>query len=68
MSRRHFEIEDSEDGPVLCDLGSANGTFVNSQLVRDKLLSAGDKITAGMTVFVVRFVAECESKNNSEHL
>lgn len=58
MSRHHFVIEFSENGPVLRDLMSSNGTFVNSQLTSEKLLCDADRITAGRTLFVVRFVDE----------
>jgi hypothetical protein len=57
MSRRHFSIDYTEDGPVIRDLDSLNRTFLNYDLVREAVLGEGDKITAGMTVFYVRFVA-----------
>ena len=46
-SRQHCIIERTADGWRVRDLGSANGTFVNNQSVRDCLLSAGDHLIAG---------------------
>ncbi len=57
MSRRHFSIEYAKDGPVIRDLNSLNRTFVNHEEVREAPLHAGDKITAGMTLFYIRFLA-----------
>jgi signal transduction histidine kinase len=51
-SRRHAEFVRSPEGYRLIDVGSANGTFVNGQGVRDVLLQAGDQIRIGQTVLV----------------
>lgn len=56
MSRSHFAIAYSEDAPVIRDLGSSNGTFVNGEVIREAELQNGDRIMAGTTVFVVRFL------------
>jgi len=48
LSRQHFIIERSAAGIVLRDLGSKNGTELNSQRVSgSSLLSHGDRIKAG---------------------
>lgn len=48
VSRRHATVRETQDGPVLTDLGSANGTRVNGQRVRgDRLLQPGDTVVLG---------------------
>ena len=47
-SRRHALIEWSDDGFVLRDLGSANGTALNGQPVSEALLSPGDVVGIGL--------------------
>lgn len=44
ISHHHAEIIRTEEGYVLMDLGSANGTFVNDVAVNRKVLRAGDLI------------------------
>jgi nitrogen-specific signal transduction histidine kinase len=51
-SRRHAEFVRTLEGYRLLDVGSANGTFVNNQAVRDVLLQPGDHIQIGQTVLV----------------
>ncbi len=52
VSRRHAEFVRTPDGYRVRDVGSANGTFVNSQSVHDALLQPGDQIQIGQTVLV----------------
>jgi signal transduction histidine kinase len=53
VSRRHAEFTPTKDGGYrLLDVGSANGTFVNNQSVRDVQLQAGDQVQIGQTVLV----------------
>ena len=44
ISRKHFKIKKSDNGYVIQDLNSTNGTYVNNKRVQTVLLSAGDKI------------------------
>jgi diguanylate cyclase (GGDEF)-like protein len=66
MSKNHCEISiikniDHEiERIVLQDLNSTNGTFVNSELVQQKILKAGDKIETGNTIFRFSFNDEIE--------
>jgi len=46
-SRRHAEIERVDQGYLLRDLGSTNGTFVNGAQVQEKQLETGDRIDIG---------------------
>jgi hypothetical protein len=49
VSRRHASIAVVNGVPVLRDLGSTNGTFVNGERVETRTLSAGDRLTFGNT-------------------
>lgn len=53
-SRRHAEIAVGEDGPVLADLDSRNGTFHNGERVEEPVaLAPGDHVRCGDTVLAV---------------
>jgi signal transduction histidine kinase len=52
VSRRHAEFVRTPEGYRVRDVGSANGTFVNNQSVRDVLLQPGDQIQVGQSVMV----------------
>jgi len=49
VSRRHAELRPTEDGWVLVDLGSTNGTRVNGAGVTERQLHDGDTISVGDT-------------------
>lgn len=55
VSKAHCQIEAREDALVVRDLGSRNGTLVNGAVAKETRLSAGDKLTIGLTSFVVSF-------------
>ena len=52
VSRRHAEIRRIGAGYQLFDVGSANGTFVNNQRVKESPLTAGDHIAIGQSILV----------------
>jgi len=54
ISRRHCEVRLDGDALTVADLGSSNGTFVNSKRVRQAELAPGDLLCIGPVVFVVR--------------
>ncbi len=55
VSRRHAGLTRGEDGWLLSDLGSHNGTRVNGWLVREPVpLRPGDMVQFGSALFVVR--------------
>ena len=58
ISRRHSEIRVTNDGPHLVtsirDLGSTNGTFVNSERITSQRLEDGDRLTVGRTTLTFR--------------
>lgn len=52
LSRRHFEVLPQEDGSIqVRDLGSRNGTFLNTLPARNTRVQPGDQITAGNNTF-----------------
>lgn len=53
-SRRHAQIVRRDDGFVVADLGSTNGTLVNGEPVRERALADRDRITIGSTVLEFR--------------
>jgi hypothetical protein len=53
-SRQHAEVRRTDDGFVLSDLGSTNGTLVNGTSIREHLLEDGDRITIGETALEFR--------------
>jgi len=52
VSRRHAELRQEDDTYRIVDLGSANGTFVNGQLVAQAPLRSGDRLQLGQTVML----------------
>ncbi len=52
VSRRHSKIEKQENGFVITDLESLNGTFVNDVPVRSRLLEHGDRVRIGDSQFL----------------
>jgi len=56
MSGVHFVVECDENGCVLRDPGSSNGTLVNGRKVTTALLANGDMVFAGETTFSVQII------------
>src|SRR5206468_10717642 len=52
ISRRHAEIRKDEQGYLLVDLGSSNGTFVNAEQVTERRLVNGDRVQLGRTLLL----------------
>jgi Nif-specific regulatory protein len=52
VSRRHSTIEKKDDGFVITDLESLNGTFVNDVPVKSRLLEHGDRVRIGDSQFL----------------
>ncbi len=62
VSRQHAQIRRDEQGHVLIDLGSSNGTFVNAAKVHEKRLATGDRILLGRSLLIFT-----DSNEESEH-
>jgi hypothetical protein len=54
ISRNHAEVVQTEEGWLLRDKGSANGTMVNGRLVNSHLLAKDDKIMIGNEILQVK--------------
>jgi signal transduction histidine kinase/pSer/pThr/pTyr-binding forkhead associated (FHA) protein len=53
VSRRHAEIIPSANGAyMLRDIGSVNGTLVNTRPVQESVLNSGDHLQIGQTILV----------------
>ena len=47
VSRRHAQFRRSDDGFVVVDVGSLNGTYVNRDRIDEVLLTNGDEVQVG---------------------
>mgnify|MGYP000529206600 CR=1 FL=1 len=54
ISRIHCILKVTDDGVILEDQGSANGTFVNGIMIKAKSLQPGDKFSVGEYVLEIR--------------
>jgi len=54
VSRLHCRLTLQDEGVLVEDLDSTNGTFVNGQRVRKGLLADGDRLRVGRMEFAVR--------------
>src|SRR5215208_5291124 len=55
VSRRHAALRMTESGPAVEDLGSSNGTFVNTQRIEGvRQLNEGDVVRFGNTEWELR--------------
>ena len=52
VSRRHSKIEKTDEGFVITDLESLNGTFVNDVPIKSRLLEHGDRVRIGDSQFL----------------
>lgn len=68
VSRQHAEIAFDGDRVSIRDLGSSNGTFVNGKKVPQADLRAGDVVTLGKFVFVLKVNGKPESIDSEEAL
>ncbi len=58
LSRKHFEVMPDSDGTVrVRDLGSRNGTFLNTLPARNTKVQKGDEIRAGVNRFRIEIRA-----------
>jgi pSer/pThr/pTyr-binding forkhead associated (FHA) protein len=66
VSRRHCELSIVGNELEVKDLGSSNGTFVNSERIDDAALEAGDRLSVGPVVFTVQINGKPEEITASE--
>lgn len=65
VSRRHSMIEKKDEGFVITDLESLNGTFINDVPIRSRVLEHGDRVRVGDSQFVF-LTREGEASKSSE--
>ena len=58
VSRHHAELRQSEQGYLLVDLQSSNGTFVNGRRVDQRTLATGDRLELGGSLLLYTGPAE----------
>ena len=51
VSRQHCRVSPGDDGVVLVDLNSTNGTYVNDTAVSARHLHDGDRVQVGRSIF-----------------
>lgn len=54
VSRRHLKITSEENGWLLDDLGSTNGSYVNGQRITHHITAPGDRIQVGQSILVIK--------------
>jgi hypothetical protein len=68
FAERHARIELHGDSVLLRDLGSANGSVVNGERVRDAVLNPGDQVVFnGQHRFVIEAPARAVTREESAH-
>ena len=58
VSRKHCRFIRKEDQTVVQDLGSANGTFLNSERIMEAVIGPGDKVGVGSVTFTIQIDGE----------
>ena len=66
ISRRHCEVHCDDDGVILRDLGSRNGTILNGAKISnaERVLQPGDEIKIGP----ITFILQIDGQPNNESL
>ena len=65
ISRRHCQLEASEDSIRIRDLKSRNGTMVNGKAVQECKLNAGDTFKVGPVTFLLQIDGKPEGIDGS---
>ncbi len=50
ISRKHCKFQQTKDSYKLIDLNSTNGSYINGQQIKEKILEKGDNIALGRTI------------------
>jgi len=66
VSRKHAEVVVTPRGPLVKDLGSSNGTFVNGTRVTEASLNDGDVVTFGKVAFNLKEIHFAERRPSEE--
>ncbi len=62
-SRQHARVRKEEAGYLLTDLSSSNGSFVNNEPVKERLLKTGDRVLLGRSLMLFTDTQEHSSQN-----
>jgi pSer/pThr/pTyr-binding forkhead associated (FHA) protein len=65
VSRQHAKLLVEDDIPMLIDLGSTNGSFVNGERVKNQQLREGDRILFGTSIIKLLRVGSVISENDN---
>ncbi|MEW6557842.1 MAG: adenylate/guanylate cyclase domain-containing protein [Elusimicrobiota bacterium] len=65
VSRNHAKLEQLEGKVVITDTGSRNGTFVNDERVKERVLKNNDRIKIGESVFLINITEEEEKEEET---
>jgi predicted component of type VI protein secretion system len=68
ISRQHCEFVVDDAGIAIKDLGSSNGTYVNKRRITQTVLAAGDLVSVGNHVLVVRIDGSPTAINSTDSL
>src|ERR1051325_10104125 len=69
VSRRHSKIDKKDQGFVITDLESLNGTFINDVPIKTRLLEHGDRVRIGESQFLfLTHEGEATSKSSDVRL
>jgi two-component system, NtrC family, sensor kinase len=68
VSRHHAELRRTSRGFMLRDLGSSNGTFVNSRKIETHELASGDHVQIGTTLMLYTGPAEETGDDLADHI
>lgn len=60
VSRRQCQLTITEDGSIVKDLASSNGTYVNNRRINEVEISAGDRLVIGPIVFTLQIDGQPE--------
>lgn len=66
LSRKHARIVNTGKSWVIRDLGTTNGTYVNDQPIDEHVLSHGDLVKVGRTIFKFLSAGHVETNYHDE--
>ena len=63
VSRKHAEVRRTRGRYRIIDLRSANGTYLNDQVVTDAVIESGDRVRVGQTVLLFQDAPSAEVRD-----
>lgn len=68
VSRVHCQIAITDEGCVITDLQSTNGTYVNGERITERTILPGDEVKTGLTVFRLEQYDPAEGESGTTEL